>query len=208
MMSNEHQTISSSEVSSVCLKAPSRLHPHAVLNQHQAVEVYRIRKSKTELGVWPRATAVSKLYGVSPKTIRDIWNRRTWIEQTKYMWADNEHRHLVISKSSSPKIVQPSSNQAIFPKATYQLHASKSSVESSTIIGIEAMLDQPHDPFAHFMVSRTPHGLLSPRNMTKPLSANLSSDFKAATDALRIWKVASTNDAVANDPFHADWPHW
>ncbi len=199
-------TITSSEASSICL--PSKIHPHAVLNQHQAVEIYRLRKSKTELGVWPRATAVSKLYGVSPKTIRDIWNRRTWIEQTKDMWADNEHRHLVISKSSSPKIVRPSNNHAIFPNSTHQLHASENSVEQSTLTDKESMLAQPHDPFAHFMVPTTPKGLLLLWNTNKTPPASLSSDLKAAADALSIWKVASASDKAANDPFHADWPHW
>ena len=30
---------------------------------------------------------VSKLFGVSPRAIRDIWNRRTWAYVTKRLWS-------------------------------------------------------------------------------------------------------------------------
>ena len=34
------------------------------------------------------ATIPLRRYGVSPKTIRDIWNRATWAKATRHMWED------------------------------------------------------------------------------------------------------------------------
>ena len=29
---------------------------------------------------------VSKLFGISPRAVRDVWNRRTWCDTTKHLW--------------------------------------------------------------------------------------------------------------------------
>lgn len=33
-----------------------------------------------------KASVIAKQYGVSPKTIRDIWNHKTWYEATFRLW--------------------------------------------------------------------------------------------------------------------------
>ena len=69
----------------------SRSHPRAVLNEVQAIEIYRQKKSKVNgLGLEGSTTFLAKKYNISPKTIRDIWNRRTWIDQTRPLWTDDE----------------------------------------------------------------------------------------------------------------------
>jgi hypothetical protein len=32
---------------------------------------------------------VANLFDVSPKTIRDIWNHRTWQKETRHLWSEN-----------------------------------------------------------------------------------------------------------------------
>ena len=63
----------------MCLK------PRAVLTKKQAVDIFRIagvlRPDGTR-GTKPTASSVAKRYGVSEKTIRDIWRGRTWYEET------------------------------------------------------------------------------------------------------------------------------
>ena len=59
-----------------------------ILTEKQAKEIYQIylaelspsssfMKAKNS-----RSTRLTSIYGVSPKTIRDIWNRRTWTSVT------------------------------------------------------------------------------------------------------------------------------
>ena len=46
----------------------------------------------SSLPVRGKSKSVAKLYGVSSRTIRDIWNRQTWGVTTSYLW-DREVAH-------------------------------------------------------------------------------------------------------------------
>jgi hypothetical protein len=66
-----------------------------VLNEHQAVEIYRLKKPEPvgervnrRSESWSRL--VAERYGVSPKTVRDIWNHKTWVLVTKGLYLENE----------------------------------------------------------------------------------------------------------------------
>jgi hypothetical protein len=71
-------------------------HPRAVLTATQAIEIYSYRKTKSNCHkkdplLTGRSAAVAKKFNVSPKAIRDIWNRRTWTQETQHLWTDDEH---------------------------------------------------------------------------------------------------------------------
>ena len=73
----------------------NRFRPRAVLTQEDAIEIYMLRKTDSNgFGVGSRLTgntaALSRRYNVSPKTIRDIWNRRTWTPETRPFWEAGE----------------------------------------------------------------------------------------------------------------------
>ena len=74
--------------------SPARSMHRAVLSKAQAVEIYLAAQAAREGGVDPLQGGISarlaKRYGVSPKAIRDIWNRRTWTHETRHLWAANE----------------------------------------------------------------------------------------------------------------------
>ncbi len=88
-------------------KGSGKDHPRSVLNHQQAIEIFKLGKlkPKTDTGVGLRflgkfdgnSSVLAKLYGVSPKAIRDIWNRRTWTEQTRHLWAGDESKQVVAS---------------------------------------------------------------------------------------------------------------
>ena len=94
----------------------SKSHPRAVLHESQAMEIYRQRKTKsTRLGADSNTVFLAKKYNVSPKTIRDIWNRRTWIQQTRHLWTEDEQP--VARKKKQPRsknhgLPQPGSDYA------------------------------------------------------------------------------------------------
>ena len=57
-----------------------------VLTAEQAVTIFLARKERTG----KRGTVANRLacrYGVSPRTVRDIWNLRTWTEATRPQWS-------------------------------------------------------------------------------------------------------------------------
>ena len=67
------------------------------LNEQQAMDIYmhKITTTKTtsaqlsdhnSFKVKGQSAPIAKRYGVSPKTIRDIWNRRTWAYATIHLW--------------------------------------------------------------------------------------------------------------------------
>ncbi len=67
--------------------------PRAKLTQADAIHIFAIRKSTS-------ATIVAKAYGVSEKTIRDVWTGRTWKLET---WPLDQSRALEMKPTGRPK---------------------------------------------------------------------------------------------------------
>ena len=59
------------------------LKPRAVLTEDQVIEIFRISlvKRSPEIANFT-ATSVARKFGVSEKTVRDIWTGRTWYDET------------------------------------------------------------------------------------------------------------------------------
>ena len=57
-----------------------------VLTAEEAIEIFVARKER-----WGRrdqvATRLALRFGVAPRTVRDIWNLRTWTETTRQLWS-------------------------------------------------------------------------------------------------------------------------
>ena len=58
-----------------------------ILTELQAIEIFRIKqrnieKTKGADSIRGLSKLVSKIYGVSARTIRDIWNQKTWAYAT------------------------------------------------------------------------------------------------------------------------------
>ena len=69
----------------------------AVLSNQQAVAIFDLRVpfydsvSETRNRAFTsRSIVVSRMFGVSPKAVRDIWNKRTWRHCTQKMWTDED----------------------------------------------------------------------------------------------------------------------
>jgi hypothetical protein len=68
--------------------------PRARLTQDQAVEIFQMKSSA------PSAVKIAVLYGVSEKTIRDIWTGRTWSRETCHL---DTARTVVLKPVGRPK---------------------------------------------------------------------------------------------------------
>jgi hypothetical protein len=69
----------------------------AVLTRQQAVEIFNLRGSSLIADfssghsvISSRSVIVSQWFGVSPKTVRDIWNLRTWRHLTSSLFPETE----------------------------------------------------------------------------------------------------------------------
>eukprot|EP00284_Hemiselmis_tepida_P009890 CAMPEP_0174927966 /NCGR_PEP_ID=MMETSP1355-20121228/22666_1 /TAXON_ID=464990 /ORGANISM="Hemiselmis tepida, Strain CCMP443" /LENGTH=598 /DNA_ID=CAMNT_0016174105 /DNA_START=290 /DNA_END=2082 /DNA_ORIENTATION=- len=70
-------------------------HPFVViLSKQQATDIYMMRSPETTTDefkdVAGKSSMVAEMYRVSPKTIRDIWNRKTWTQVTRTSWTAEE----------------------------------------------------------------------------------------------------------------------
>jgi hypothetical protein len=66
-------------------KDPARNPFLVILTADQAKSIYSLRSASTAEGphahlVAGKSSLVAEMYGVSPKTIRDVWNRKTWTQ--------------------------------------------------------------------------------------------------------------------------------
>ena len=63
-----------------------------VLTAQQAADIYKLKPLLCETSDQPKirgqSIPIANQYGVSPKTIRDIWNRRTWVVATKHLYTE------------------------------------------------------------------------------------------------------------------------
>ena len=56
-----------------------------ILTKPQVIQIYNLKAAvhcESETNPKLPAASIAKLFGVSPKTVRDIWNGRTWYRET------------------------------------------------------------------------------------------------------------------------------
>jgi hypothetical protein len=62
------------------------------LDEALAIQIYasRPRNAGSKYGSMAEAVRLGERHGVSPKTIRDIWNRKSWVKVTRAYWTPAE----------------------------------------------------------------------------------------------------------------------
>jgi hypothetical protein len=80
-----------------------------VLTESQAVSIYMQRPQAEECFVLrtrniSKSRLLGERYGVSPKTVRDIWNRRTWMLATLPLYLCNTYHFDSTSPSGSDEV--------------------------------------------------------------------------------------------------------
>ena len=118
--------------------------PRAVLNLQQVIQIFQSRPASELTGA--SSLSVARSFGVSEKTVRDIWTGRTWHNETAHLDPSRPARTLappgrpVGRKDSVPRRKSNQQRRADSPKDRF-LCASKTA-ES----GLPAQSD-PDDPF-------------------------------------------------------------
>lgn len=65
-----------------------------ILTREQAIAIFqkRVIPEEDEEPGPGKSGMVAKKFGVSPKTVRDVWNKTTWVEATCQFWTEEERR--------------------------------------------------------------------------------------------------------------------
>ena len=58
-----------------------------VLNEKLALEIYKSKPTLIAPNIKGQSVPVSRIYNVSPKTVRDIWSRKTWAKATSQVFS-------------------------------------------------------------------------------------------------------------------------
>ena len=75
------------------------------LTVEEAAEIYKLRPGRGEArnGGLVHCRLLAPKYGVTPKTIRDVWSGRTWAEATRHLWTEEEKVAREKAKSKGAK---------------------------------------------------------------------------------------------------------
>jgi hypothetical protein len=143
----------------ICFKR----HGRAILNNEQAQQIFRYKPAPGDK-VRKRAGALSKMYGMSTKSIRDIWSGRTWYRATCHL------------DQSKPPVVERLCKKAGRPRGAKD---SKPRVKKlpSDIIDSPFTADEPFDYQIITLVGHGPAIAQYARTNTK------DADFQAASVA-------------------------
>jgi hypothetical protein len=195
----------------------TRCHPRAVLTVQQAIEIYQ---SPRLIG---NVAMQAQKYNVSPKTIRDILNRRTWARETRHLWAQGEQSSIRAPKvkttrSHAPvdyeqvtvrKILageqftdQPSNDQVSYSSflsneimdLNQTDHQSSTSVQGASSKPIYPMKFQPASPSENIIHRHQPN--------TQQVALHQPLFVPEASH------LGTSQPGISDDPFHFDWPNW
>ena len=75
----------------------------AILTEQQAVEIFKWQSTDEILTMVCRSSFIAKKFGISEKTVRDIWKQRTWAHATCSLGGKTDTATKVEKKIGRPK---------------------------------------------------------------------------------------------------------
>jgi hypothetical protein len=196
------------------ISSSSRLFGRAILTDVQAQAIYRYKPepfSKQE----NRAGALAKMFGVSVKTIRDIWVGRTWYRATYNLDSSKAPTiDRLLKKAGRPKgskDSKPRVKKVSCPGSTSsEINALKQ--EDAVYRNDRKMYDGTCRTL--LAVDSIPESDMSCCGRNTPCCAcNLSSISPTSVEEDKPWHAGSdlfceTQLEALEDPFHDDWAFW
>mmetsp|Transcript_7369 Transcript_7369/g.22515 ORF Transcript_7369/g.22515 Transcript_7369/m.22515 type:complete len:234 (+) Transcript_7369:82-783(+) len=211
------------------------VHTRRILTAEQAVEIFKLKEFISD-GTKGASVPIARQYGVSPKTIRDIWNRRTWMDATVPFLSDEDAKLQEMSskkmmgrpsgiRNTKPKVPkknkQPmcveisqyfSAYHQVQPASSY-CQRNRSDATQDTVVNVQVIIES--DAFALPDASRKRMAIADADEEEEQFLAQLGA--VAEDNALE----ASSHHAAhladdwcleapvcIEDPFHCDWAHW
>ena len=207
-----------------------RFRPRALLTEADAIEIYLCRRTKLNRAQHgAMADHLAKRFKVSQKTIRDIWNRRTWSPETRHLWTEGElpmirakpqkvkrdeknvqdlQSHIIIAKQEGGNEAPPPTTSLIphTKLAWPTIFATSESAQHRWLQASECERLPATSPISCDQLWRP---ALQPPPEERPASPPGSwapITLVEANSSLEMCVMAGA--ANPDDPFHADWPYW
>jgi hypothetical protein len=182
-------------------KAPTnnpRFRPRAILTEAEAVEIYQCQRTKPmrfrfDPALTGKTSAVAKKYNVSPKAVRDIWNRRTWTMETQHLWSDFDKPMVRGSKLNDGRFGNPQSRSS-----------SSDSTSNTTSDSSDHLLELYASHMNAVEFTKTIYDETHQR--LRSTSWSPAPSIYVCEDE-RGWELPGCLE-VTDDPFHEDWPFW
>ena len=173
-----------------------------ILTSTQAVQIYNLKatahcESKTNPKL-PTAS-IAKLFGISPKTVRDIWKGRTWYRQTLPL----EHSRSDAAERLARRSGRPKGSKDKQQRARRQVKedsSASSKAKAPPPTDVSATGTECPGKFDQAVASET----LCPAKYVAIIQS--SSPANGAKEEIPHWLEATSLGST--DPFHDDWPHW
>jgi hypothetical protein len=200
-------------------RGSARFHPRALLAAQQAIEIYthRIPSFRGKIAMQ------AKKYNVSPKTIRDILNRRTWTKETRHLWAQDEQASIRAPKTKATE-------RCIRAKSLYQTNGAAPAVLPENHLANLPLDDRDNCgglACAEWSDLNSCYAMPSSSNVTippypmdlqlappsEPMPLRFQPDVYGSTWTAAIflpeaYHLGSAEAGTSDDPFHFDWPNW
>ncbi len=150
----------------------------------------------------------AKKYNVSPKTIRDVLNRRTWAKETRHLWAKDEQASLRAPKIKTVARRDPANGEAL-TTTPFDESENCSRVPRDEISELKLHGSHSTEVFAFARLTPT-----YPTDLHSTTQSELKREPPVAawTPALFLPEEAFLQEIIqagtSNDPFHFDWPNW
>ena len=183
-----------------------------ILTSEAAIEIFNLRPAlKTPIGDAAnqlRSSTVAKVFGVSPKTVRDIWVGRTWYRQTLPL----DPERLNTSERLSKQMGRPKGSKDKSLRSRRQrVQTEEQGLNPGSSLHLPNPVVQPTaSPIQQRELSTIDAAIASFYPDACMRSAMLHADFALARGQ------AHTSDAFVpggyfpqrHDPFHNDWGYW
>jgi hypothetical protein len=187
-----------------------------ILTSEAAIQIFKLRPvlktpikdSENRL----KTSSIAQRFGVSPKTVRDIWVGRTWYRQTFSLDPERQNSLERLSKQMG----RPKGSKDKLPRSRQ-----RRSQDGEQEIRPRSLPDIPNPAvrtsastiqWREFSTIDVAVASLYPADDVSMGSAPLSADFALARGLARISDAHDTGDADGFaerfDPFHNDWAYW
>ncbi len=163
----------------ICPPSIQACKTRTILTLEQALQIFEIKFDVSNPhGGRRTAASVARSFGVSEKTVRDIWIGRTWVREMMHLDPTREAKASSLKLPGRPK-------------------------RSTTVVDHECSATRHSNCFlCECDVESTPStSIYKAVSTICELQQDTSSE---STSPAMTWEPSSTS----KDPFHDDWPHW
>ena len=110
------------------------------LTSDEAAEIFELRPRLKGNIILKRGSmlmckGIAPRFGISPKTVRDIWRGRTWLHATQHLWTDEEKKSKSIQDEAAMDRAQDSKSHSNPTKSSSaQIEISESSCKTEVLL--------------------------------------------------------------------------